>query len=682
MAVAGCRSLPNPMRFPELPWSRFPGDEDYAPERAKRRRVRLAWIAGGVVVLLALVVFVGWPRVQTWSAERALRRANEAITFKDYKQAQLLLEQVVQLHPKHHEARRQLADFYARGKSPESLRQWKEVARLEPENDANWFGLANAALQFGDLPLARTALEGVSRNAKTGVDYKRYAAGIALAAGDRNALAEALAGMAALDPSNVRLQFDSAALALLSKTPSEAAVGRARMEALARGETLRIRATLALLRVTQARKQPQPAPRGTSAVGSANAGATPAAVTTAVAATTSVAVADEVAQAIFDSGKSTASASSAAVPAAATRTSAAAELTSIDALIVHMKAQPAPNAVDAADLARWLLENGRTQEASNWFTTLPAAILADPTVLQLRAATAVRLRDWAVLETTLLAGAWGVLPAGMAEAAFDAQARFALADNDGATALWGQALDRAGTSRGAQQVLLRLANEFRWQAGVERTLVKILALQPRDNALWDALVTTAEARGGAADALEYYDNWVQAVPENVLARAREALLAVILNDVDTRTRETLTDPALQSQSPAALVAARALRYWKLGDKTLARETLQKLPPASTLTDSKEARVVLVGGYLWAELGDAARSQTYLYDVEKDPAVLKLAEERKLLDAARVRNRTPTSTPTPTPTSTPTSSSSFTVAPSAPSAAVSTIPTPASRALSR
>ena len=572
-------------RIPDLPWSRFPNDADYAP--ARRRQHRLFWVWGGVTfaVVLALAIFIGWPGIQRWSAGRALKRAGQFIELKDYRQAQLLLEQVVQLHPRHFEARRQLADFYARGKSPEALAQWKEVSRLEPENDVNWFGLANAAFQFGDLATARGALAGVSETGKAGADYHRYAAGIALAAGDKQALAEELTDLAALDPANVRLQFNAAALALLSNRPAEAAAARKTMEGLARGDPMRIRATLALLRVSEAKR--------------------------------SDIQVKELAANILPKGRG-----------------------GLDGLIEHMKTQPNASAVDAGDLGQWLFEHQRVNEAAAWFASLSPEFQMDPVILRLRAACALRLKDWHVLKATLLTGVWGVLPAGMAEAAFDAEERRQQPDEAAeAEALWTQALDRAGHSRGALQVLLRLANEFAWMQEVERTLSRMVEYYPHDTALWEALLAKAEARGDSGDVLEYYDNWAEAMPDNLEVRVREALLSVILNRVETRMRETLNDETLQADP--AIIAAKALRNWQTGMKTVARDGLAKLPPASA---AKNRRVAIVAAFIWAELGERARSEEFWVLVTSRVGLLP--EERKLLETSEVKNKASIATEAP------------------------------------
>lgn len=213
------------MQLPEFPWSRFP---DAAGEKPPNRRLWwiLAGSLGGLVGVVLFIWLVGWPRLQRRLEARDLRQVEEYIAQKDYRRAQLSLEQAAQVNPRNFAARRRLADFYMQAGSLQSLTTWRELVEVEPENDANRLGWANAALHFGALPVAREALAGVSATGRATADYHRVAAGVALAAGDKNTLLRELKALAQTDPASVRLHFNAVAVAMLGADADEAAEAR------------------------------------------------------------------------------------------------------------------------------------------------------------------------------------------------------------------------------------------------------------------------------------------------------------------------------------------------------------------------------------------------------------------------------------------------------------------------
>ncbi|CAM2944571.1 hypothetical protein RAHE111665_08220 [Rariglobus hedericola] len=530
-------------------------------------------LLGGVVLLVLLAVFWGWPKLQERGTEKALSRASELIASKDYRQAQLLYEQVVQLHPDHFQARRLLADFYALGKSPEALFQWREVARREPGNDANWLGLANTALQFGDLKTVREAVAGVSSAGRTQIDYKRYVAALALAEGDKVALRAALLDLVQSDPANVRARFNLAALDILSARAEDRGAARQELEKLARTGPMQIKATLVLLRLMEAGRL-------------------------------SVTI-TEVAQAVLPAKNGA----------------------GLDDLVKHMQAQPDPSSQDAADLCRWLQANGRGVVALAWIETLPEATRSHPVILSVWAECAASARDWPVLKKTLEAGAWGVLPPSLVDHAFAAQD---IRQEGGSAAAeaeaksWQRAIDAAGKSVGSLQVLVRLAHVFSWMEQLEVTLARIVVLKPEDQTVRADLIAVAESLGEADAALEHYRNWARTPLAASSVKARTALLGVLVGSVDAPTREWLTDETLKTEP--AMIAARALRSYQLGSRPAALEMIQGL---SQPVASYPQRVRLVVAYLLAGAGDTANSARWAAGI--NAAQLTLDEDIKLFN---------------------------------------------------
>jgi tetratricopeptide (TPR) repeat protein len=552
-------------RLPRLPWSRFPDATDHT--ESDRGRV-WAWagaVTGAVVITALVAVFWGWPKIEERGAEKALRRASELIESKDYRQAQLLYEQVVQLHPGHFQARRLLADFYARGKFPEALVQWREVAKREPGNDANWFGLANTALQFGDLKTVREALDGVSPAGRNQLDYKRYVAALALAGGDKGTLRTALVDLLKSDPTNVRARFNLAALDILSEHSEERTAARRELEDLARNGPLKIKPTLVLLRLIEAGRLPVSIPDLAEAILPAKNGA------------------------------------------------------GVDELVRHMQSEADPSAQDAADLCRWLAAHHRGETALGWIDTLNAATRGHPLVLRAQAECAAAVKNWPVLQKALNAGAWGVLPPGLVDYAFAAQEnRTASVEANGTAAKsWRQAVDVAGNSIGSIDVLVRLARLFSWPEQLEVALARLVMLKPDDQAAWTELIGVSERLGNGEAMLGHYRDWARTPSAASSVKADAALLAVTVGSVDARIREWLADEALKTEP--AMIAARALRSYQLGSRQPALTTLAELTsPVSFYAP----RIRVVAAYLLAGMGDKAGSERWVAGIELGRLSLK------------------------------------------------------------
>lgn len=557
-------------------WSRFP---DEPPSSLGRWALRWRWalvgasvtaVAGGIVLWLWV-----WPRLERRADDRALNRAQAYLAQRDYRRAQLTLEQVVQVSPRNFGARRRLADFYLQSGSTRALQVWREVAALEPANDANWLGWAAAALHFGAIDEGRQALAHVSDAGRGLADYHRYAAGLALAVGDKATLLRELKALARIDPASHRLQFNALAVGLLSPDAAEAESARQQMIELARGGPMQIRATLALMRLAEARNPHTQFAALTAALLTAAAPAAPGA----------------------------------------------------GALVAHMVRQPAPEAVDVVALGQWLNAHGFARESAAWIDGLDPAVAADPAVRRVRADNAAALKDWDRLAALLRAGAWGPMPPEAVDLAFAARRQRIAADGGNPGRTWDGALDQSEKSRPALNALLRLAREFGWREQEERTLLRIVAGNPREVPAWTALVTAAVARGDTAKCLEYYRSWVRAMPDYKPARAQLVLLSVIAGRFDPEARTQADSADLQSEP--AVVAALSLVRQRQGVAD-ATDSLAALPRSALAP----ARTALAAGAAFAFAGMRSRSEALLALV--DGAAL-LPEEAALLTAATQRN---------------------------------------------
>lgn len=567
----------------QLPWSRFPELGDVRSIETSRRRLRF-WLTL-VVVLLTVAVGLAIalaPRFERNLSARSVREAQVLLQQQDYRRARLVLEQAVQSNPGDLDARRELARFYGDAGSPRALVMWRELVQLAPKNDSDRLELALWGVRLGDLPTAREAMAGVSPAARSGAEYHRIAAGIALRAGDQKALARELTDLAILEPDNPRAQFNRAAIDLSGGDPAQVLPARKELETLARGGPLRIRATLELIRAVQS---------------DGDAGYR--------------AVADGIlpARSRFNGLFSW------SVPPRGL----------LD-LIRYMQEQPNPEPEDAALLADWMRRQGLVPEAAFWLSTLDAATQRNRAVLSVRASCLVQLRDWRGLENTLRQGVWGRASDDALDLAFAAHLQRSSNHAEHARNTWGDALDSAGTSLESLHVLLRLAGEVGWTSAAEETLQRLVRVNPHEVEAWEALVAIAMAQGASGKLLDTYNAWGKAEPGNVEARSGAIWTAAVyrhswpgVSDADEKVRAT-----------PGWAAAHALALHLADHDGEALDGLAALSPEA----QADRRVALVRGVLLADRGLREDSDRALTAGAAGPL---LPEESALVLAARTKN---------------------------------------------
>jgi hypothetical protein len=554
----------------DFPWSKYPSF------RTAEQRRRLV----GIVMLAVAVAAAAGGGLIMWRSgylqERSLRASREFFAAGDVRSALLMLQQTVQLYPDNVNARRMLAEYYLSVGSPAAVTAWKDVAALEPGNDSDLLSLAESALGFGNEAAAREALAAVGTEGRKTVGYHQVLAGLALARRDENALRSELAELQRLEPDNSRLQYNLAAVDAKSPDPARAAAARGRLEEMARGDTERIRATLQLVQLVRDRSY----------------GATLA----------------ELVRRILP-----ASAAVSGPPAAA--------------LAKHMKAQPAPNAADAADLIRWLAAQGLAKDALAWAAKLPEETAAARPVEMARAAVAIQDRDWPQLQSALRGGAWGPVRPDLLDAAFAAQEQRSGGETRALSA-WEQNLARASGSLGSLRFLDNLAIALNWPGARDRVLWRMAREFPRETGAWRVLALGAEAKGDAAELGRIYQAWLASEPGNRAVEASALVLAVIRGDVTDEVRQRLGQVASQPGAAIEEVTAWAWVESQSGRRTEALRRLDAAPAPIRVSP----RACLFYGAILAEAGRRPEARLYLQKAEGQPKLLP--EEKRIIERAR------------------------------------------------
>lgn len=543
-------------------------------------------------VLLLLVGAAGalygaFRLTQRWVERRNLEAARELAAGRDPRRAQLLLEQAVQVNPQSLRAQRALAEFLDRARSPDALARWKEVLRLAPGDDEVRLRVAGSALAQADVAAAKEALLAVSAGTAASAEYHRLAAALAMVEGDAPALEGHLVALAEAEPQNPRHRFNLAAQRLRSSNPQVVAAARGILESLARGDELRIRATLELM-ADAPRRWPGAADPLERLAGL-------------------IVVADQ--------------------PLALQRSPTL--LPGRADLLNHLFAQPNPAPADAAHLIDWIVSRREGPLALAWLDSQRPELAADPAVIAATAEAALQAGQWPRLRRLLEMGAWGPAPPEVISGAFALQAR--RNPRDEARGTWNWLLERTQGGRTGLRLLWRLARAWKWDVEADRTLRTIIRLHPGENWAWEALAGQLLQKRDAAELLQHFERWAKAAPQMPRVQAERAVLAALLGRLTPEIQEQVATLRKSHRDDPGCALASALVLRQRGNLTGALAELQQV----RLPYRAEPRLALYHGVMLSEAGRPEESAELLQLTR--PAGL-LPEEQKLREEAETRNR--------------------------------------------
>ncbi len=560
-----------------------------------------------VVALVGLMAFGGWyvyPKLQAYRRNRILLKAERMMDEKDYRGAYFLLDPLVKAAPERTDVRRLLAEVIEVTGPGHSLPEWEYLCRVEPGNAANFVGYATAALRAGQLGRLPEILAGLGKAAPGSLDFHRLSAAYALARGDRVALRDAISAMTKIPPKDAgavaglaRLQLSLAVLQLASTDPAEVQAARAVLDNFARGDRLRIRATLALLNDAPHRWPEEKNPRRVYRLLAQQLGL----------------------------GLSQVAGEKQYLWAGVKREYEP----DLQDIVHHMQSEPAPLPEDIVALGQWMLERRQGGEALVWLESLDPAQKNNPAVLSVMAGCALTIGYWPKLEQFLLAGAWGPVPAEAVRYAFEARRAREAGSESKAESLWNSAVRMAEPSLPGLRMLYRLAEQWRWTRKMEQALWALVRQFPSEQEAWQKLSAVALTERDTTKVWRVYSAWAQADPTNMRMRLSRAVIGIFVRPGEPGLNAEIEEVArLNPGNPGGLLAQGMLQ-WRAGRFPEALAQLDKIPIAS----AAEPRLALARGLVLASLGRTADAEEMFKLV---PADLLLPEETALIAAARKR----------------------------------------------
>ena len=588
----------------------------------RKRRSRRSWrhsfqVRSGLLISLFVVLGFGvglfgfasarkgWIR---WHKARLLTQARDRLDHNNLDEAEVRARQVLAIDPKSLVAARILAETTEKQNRPETVVWRAQLAQLEPglESELN---LASAALRFGQLDIARTALERVTPEDREKAAYHIVAGWLSRAQGNVAEEERHFAAAVAQEPTNDLYQFNLAVLQILSPDPEKNTAARNQLERLSKVPQFRTEALRALL--DNALRQNQ-----TDA-------------------------ANELAQALQMSPQVTF-----ADYLLCLELYQKLNPKKFDALLDKVKPVAAREAHDLAQLLSWMNKNGLASAALKWIEKLPADRTNRPPVAIAVAEALARTKNWSRLKRWSRSGSWGddeYLRLAYQAYAVRRSRRTAAESETEFDALWNSAAAAAAAQPEHKLALARLASAWDLTPEAEQLWLSAAKVPSTRREALDALYTLYRETNDLPNLRFTADRLHEISPEEVGLAANAARFSLLL-DHDAAAGRALAQEAYEKapDDPAAAVTY-AFALYGIGRTTEGIKILETLPP-DQLNDPHAA---VYAALLYDDENQLDAANKYIALARDGPI---FPEEKQLLDeiTTRRQNAADSLTPSPSP----------------------------------
>src|SRR5437016_8547913 len=219
-------------------------------------RIALLIGATALVIMLGVVFFsYGSKLYNHWRETRLLQRATSTLEQGKFQQAAQTAREVLELHPDSLPAFYILAEAAEKRNLEETVSWRAQIARLLPNDLDSQLNLASAALRFGQLDIARKALNHVPSNDRDSAAFHVVAGWLARAEGNFAEQEAQFAAAVKKEPGNDLYQFNLAALQIQSTDTEKSAKARDVLDRLSKVAPFRTGALRALFNDAVARNE-------------------------------------------------------------------------------------------------------------------------------------------------------------------------------------------------------------------------------------------------------------------------------------------------------------------------------------------------------------------------------------------------------------------------------------------
>ena len=584
--------------------------------RRKRRRrfasLRSLQLRSGFVisffVILGFVVGLltfssarkGW---NSWHKNRLLSEAAADVEQDHLDQAEELAHRALAIDPNSEAAARILADASEKQNRVDTVAWRAQIARLDPSLDSQ-LNLASAALRFGQLDVARYALDQVAAADRDKAAYHVVAGWLSRAQGNVAEEERHFAAAVAGEPSNDLYRFNLAVLQILSPDPEKNSAARNQLERLSKVPQFRTEALRALL--NQALRQNQ--------AEAANDLAQELQMTPQVTFADYLLCLDLYQK--LNPNK-------------------------FDALLEKVKPVAARHPHDLAQLLAWMNDNKLAAEALKWSDKLPADLTSRTPVAGAVAASLALTKNWSRLKRWTRSQSWGkddyLRLAYQAYAARKGRRSSPPTGEAEFNSLW-QAAEAAAAENPEHQIgLARLATKW--------------GLTEQAESLWLQVAATSGARREALDTLYHLyretndlpnlrliaQRLHEASPDEVGLAANAARFALLLDRNTAAGRELARQAYTKAPNDTAAAVTYAFALYGTGRTPEGIEILKKLSPDQL----RDPHAAVYAALLFDDDNQVQRADEYIALAKRGPI---FPEEKQLLEEIAARRQSAAPSP--------------------------------------
>ncbi len=575
-------------------------------------RARLAICAAS----LLLGFFFGWvvltygPQAyRGWRESSLLKQASAMLARDDFDGATRSAREVLQIHHNSLPAFRILAEASEKQNRPETVAWRAQVARLEPENLDNQLNLASAALRFGQLDTARKALESVPPSQRDRAAYHVVAGWLARAQGNDADVEMHFAAAVSQEPANDLYQFNLAVLRIRSATPEKSDEARKVLDRLRGVAAYRAGSLRALLSDAIQRNDLQRA--------------------------------DSLAQDLQMSQQVTFSDYLLCLEFYRKL-----DEKKFSALLEKVKPVAARNPLDLALLMDWLNKNGLGAEVLKWMEKLPSEITTNPPPAIAIADAFADAKNWSRLKRWTRGGAWGDSEyLRLAYQAYSSKQSRQTSSDAEFSGLWHSA-ERAAAEQPEREVnLARLASKWNFSTEAEQLWLRVSKDAPMRREALDALFRIYRANNDLPNLYRIAQHLHENSPNEPGLAANCARLALLVDQNPAEGHRLAKETYDRAPDDVNVAMTYAFSLYVLGRTAEGIEIMKKLPAEGV----HDPHAAVYAAVLLLDENQGPAAQEYVFAAQSGPI---FPEEKKLLDEAIAKTKSPTPNPSPTPSPTP------------------------------
>ena len=586
----------------------------------KPNRIALVLGAAFLCVVIAVLLIIYAPAAySSWRESRLLKSADQMLRKENYIEANRAAHEALQIKGDSLPAFYILAEATEKQNEPETVAWRAQIARMLPHDLDSQLNLVSAALRFGQLDIARKALENVPPNDRDKAAYHVVAGWLARAQGNEADVEKHFAAAVEKEPDNDLYQFNLAVIQIRSPE-----------------EKKRVPARTTLQRLTK--------------VGEFRAGSLRALLSDAVQ-NNDLNAADGLAQELQMSQQVT----------------FADYLLCLDfyqkldekkfgALLEKVKPVAARNPRDLALLMNWMNQRSLSAEVLKWVEKLKSEETNHPPPAVAIAEAFAAVKNWSRLKRWTRSGDWGDVDylrlAYQAYAARQSRASAADAEFD---SLWSSAGYAAANNPERQADLARLATKWSLTSEAEQLWLQVSKNPPTRREALDALIEIYRQKNDLQNLYRTMQRLHESSPNEVGLTADYARLGLLIEHNAAEGHRLAKEAYDKAPNDVNCAVTYAFSLYGQGRTAEGIEILKKLTPEQ-LHDPHAAVFTAV---LLLDENQIEAAKEYI-DVAQKGKIFP--EEKQLLEEARAKetavpsppaNASPTPIVSPTPSASPT-----------------------------